>query len=104
MQAPLPGKAIAQVGGKGHISLMTNAIEMLPLARVYSIVLEPAEEGGFNVSVPALPEVATCGDTYAEALGNVREAIELAISYRRDRGETIPDDVAPKVEQVTVAA
>ena len=36
--------------------------------RTYTIVLEPAEEGGFIVHVPALPEVATCGDTEDEAL------------------------------------
>jgi antitoxin HicB len=33
----------------------------------YSVVLEPAEEGGFIVHVPALPEICTEGDTEAEA-------------------------------------
>ena len=73
-------------------------------SREYTIVLERAEEGGFVVTVPALPEVATCGDTHDEAVANVREAIELAIEYRIEIGEPIPDDAPPVVERVTVAA
>jgi hypothetical protein len=34
----------------------------------FTIILEPAEEGGFIVTVPALPEVGTQGDTYEDAL------------------------------------
>lgn len=45
----------------------------------FTVVVEPAEEGGFVVSVPALPEVGTQGDTYDEAIANVREAIELVV-------------------------
>ena len=58
--------------------------------RTYTIVLEPAEEGGFIVTVPALPEVGTCGDTKDEALAMAREAIELAIAHRLANGENIP--------------
>jgi antitoxin HicB len=36
----------------------------------FTVVLEPAEEGGFIVTVPALPEVGTQGDTYDEAMAN----------------------------------
>ncbi len=74
------------------------------MSREYTIIMEHAEEGGFVVTVPALPEVATCGDTHDEALANVREAIELAIEYRIEQGEPIPEDLAPVVERVTVAA
>jgi antitoxin HicB len=41
----------------------------------FNIVLEPAEEGGFNVSVPALDGCFTEGDTEAEAMENAKEAI-----------------------------
>jgi antitoxin HicB len=41
----------------------------------FSVVLEPAEEGGFNVSVPALDGCFTQGETEEEALQNAREAI-----------------------------
>jgi predicted RNase H-like HicB family nuclease len=48
----------------------------------FTVVLEHAEEGGFIVTVPALPEFGTQGDTYDEAMANAREAIELVIEDR----------------------
>jgi antitoxin HicB len=59
----------------------------------YTVVLEPAEEGGFVVHVPALPEVVTEGDTEAEALAMAKEAIELALELRLAEGEPIPAGV-----------
>jgi antitoxin HicB len=41
----------------------------------FYVVLEPAEGGGFNVSVPALDGCFTEGETEEEALRNAREAI-----------------------------
>jgi antitoxin HicB len=41
----------------------------------FYVVLEPAEEGGFNVSIPALDGCFTEGETEEEALQNAREAI-----------------------------
>ncbi len=72
--------------------------------RTFTVVLEPAEEGGFIVTVPALPELGTQGDTYDEAMANAREAIELVIEDRLARGESIPNNVEPRLEQITVAA
>jgi antitoxin HicB len=70
----------------------------------FTIVLEPAQEGGFIVTVPALPEVGTQGDTYDEAMANAREAIELVIEDRLSRGEAIPADVQPQLDRITIAA
>ena len=41
----------------------------------FNIIIEPAEEGGYNVTVPALEGCFTQGDTEEEALKNAREAI-----------------------------
>ncbi len=41
----------------------------------FHIVLELAEEGGFNVSAPSLEGCFTQGETEEEALENAREAI-----------------------------
>jgi predicted RNase H-like HicB family nuclease len=41
----------------------------------FNIILELAEEGGFNVSVPALDGCFTQGETEQEALKNAEEAI-----------------------------
>lgn len=41
----------------------------------FNIILEPAEEGGFNVIVPALDGCFTQGETEEDALNNAKEAI-----------------------------
>ncbi|MCK4763334.1 MAG: type II toxin-antitoxin system HicB family antitoxin [Candidatus Aminicenantes bacterium] len=41
----------------------------------FNIILEPAEEGGYNVSVPALDGCFTQGDSEQEAIENAHEAI-----------------------------
>jgi antitoxin HicB len=62
----------------------------LSASRTYMVILEPAEEGGFIVRVPALPEIVTEGDTEEEALAMAQDAIELVLESRRERGEPIP--------------
>lgn len=42
---------------------------------VFNVVLEPAEEGGFTASVPALEGCFSQGDTEEETLENIKEAI-----------------------------
>ncbi len=42
----------------------------------FNIVLEKAEEGGYNVTVPALDGCFTEGDTEEEAIANAKEAIQ----------------------------
>jgi antitoxin HicB len=41
----------------------------------FNIILNKAEEGGFNVTVPALDGCFTQGDTELEAIKNAKEAI-----------------------------
>jgi len=41
------------------------------------VILEPSDEGGYTVSVPALPGCISEGDNIDEALANIKEAIEL---------------------------
>jgi antitoxin HicB len=70
----------------------------------FTVVLEPQPGGGFTVSVPALPEVVTEGETEAEALKMAEEAIGAILAYRRDVGIPIPADASPTIRIVTVAA
>ncbi len=70
----------------------------------FTVVLEPQEGGGFTVSVPALPEVVTEGETEAEALEMAEEAIRAIVEYRRDHGLPIPADASPTVRKITIAA
>ncbi len=41
------------------------------------VLLRPESDGGYSVSVPALPGCHSQGDTLEEALENIREAAEL---------------------------
>jgi len=53
----------------------------------YTIVLETEKDGGFVVSVPALPGCFSQGDNRDEALLNAREAIAVYLDDLRARGE-----------------
>lgn len=44
--------------------------------RTYTVLFEPAEEGGYVAFCPALPGLVTEGDTYEEVRARVKEAIE----------------------------
>lgn len=41
------------------------------------VFLEPSEEGGYTVYAPTLPGCISEGETIAEALVNIQEAIKL---------------------------
>ncbi|NEQ96078.1 MAG: type II toxin-antitoxin system HicB family antitoxin [Cyanothece sp. SIO2G6] len=43
----------------------------------FHVVLEPSEEGGYTVFVPALPGCISEGEDIDDALSNIQEAIEL---------------------------
>lgn len=46
----------------------------------FTVVFEPAEEGGYVAHVPALPGCTTEGDTFEEAQRNAHEAIEAYVA------------------------
>ena len=58
----------------------------------YSVVVHPAEEGGFWAEVPALPGCYSQGETVDNALANVGEAIALYLETLRDEGHDVPRD------------
>lgn len=74
--------------------------------RTYTIILTPdPEEGGFTVTVPALPGCVTEGDTWDEAIAMARDAIAGYIASLEKHGEPIPEETAhPQLVQVNVAA
>ena len=41
------------------------------------VILEPSDEGGYTVYIPALPGCISEGDDINEAMVNIKEAIEL---------------------------
>ena len=66
----------------------------------FNIILEPAKEGGFNVSVPALDGCYTQGDTEEEALENAREAIICYLEglEKVNQIKSIPNAISREIE------
>ena len=61
------------------------------MVRRYTVVLAPdRDEGGYTVTVPALPGCITEGDTLEEAMINAKDAIRLYLEDLEASGEPIP--------------
>ena len=58
--------------------------------RRYTVLYEPAEEGGYVVTCPALPGLVTEGDTLDEAREMVRDAIRGYLESLQKDGVPIP--------------
>ena len=74
--------------------------------RRYTVLLEPdPEQGGYTVTVPALPGIVTEGDTLEEAIAMAKDAIALHIEGLIAHGLPVPEETEhPQAIVVTVAA
>ncbi len=71
----------------------------------YTIVLHPEpEEGGYSVTVPALPGCLAQGETLEEAIAMAKEAIAAHIQGLIEDGEQIPQEDDTVTAIVKVAA
>ena len=70
----------------------------------YTAILEREDDGGYVVSVPALPGCVSQGDTHEEALRNIREAIEVYVEDCREAGDPIPTEAGKEMIEVKVPA
>lgn len=66
----------------------------------YTVLFEPAEEGGYVAFCPALPGPVTEGDTYEETRERLQEAIEGYLESLRKDGLPIPPDKTIALEPV----
>ena len=64
------------------------------MAYNYKLLLRKEPEGGYTVTVPALPGCITYGENVEEAVTMAKEAIELYIEELKDRGESITNEGA----------
>lgn len=58
----------------------------------YTVVFEPADEGGYIASVPALPGCVTQGDTFEEAVAMVKDAITGYIAVLETTKQSVPQE------------
>jgi predicted RNase H-like HicB family nuclease len=70
----------------------------------FTVVIEKDEDGVYISSCPALQGCHSNGETYQEALENLREAIQLHIEARQSVGEPIPIEVAVERMEINVEA
>jgi antitoxin HicB len=69
----------------------------------YTAVFEPAYDGGFIVTVPALAGLVTEGDTLEEACAMVKDAVQRLLESLMQHGEEIPvESSSATIESVDV--
>ena len=68
----------------------------------FTVVVEQDEDGLYVASVPLLQGCYTQGETYEEAIENIKDAIRVHIEARKGLGEPVPIEVA--VDEVRVVA
>ena len=56
------------------------------------LVLTPQAEGGYTVTSPLLPELVTEGESVAEALDNVKDAVAAVAELYHDLGRSLPQN------------
>ena len=70
----------------------------------YTVIFEPAEEGGYVVSAPAIDGCTTQGETFEEAARNIKDAIKGCLEVLKEEGEEIPQEKSDVViTKVSVA-
>ncbi len=73
----------------------------------FTVLFEPAEEGGYVVTCPALPGLVTEGNSLRDARAMARDAIAAYLESLRKDGLTVPRDkplrLRPIKEKLKVA-
>lgn len=58
----------------------------------YTVIFEPAEEGGYVARVPVLNDISTQGNTFEETVENVKDAIAGVIAVMEEEGIKVPQE------------
>jgi antitoxin HicB len=69
----------------------------------FTMLFEPAEEGGYVVTCPALPGLVTEGDTLEEASRMAADALRLYLETLIEDGMPIPSDKVPIARPIEIA-
>lgn len=68
----------------------------------YTVIFEQEGDGGYSVLCPALPGCVSQGDSYEEALTNIKEAITGYVKSLLDDGLPVPQEAKLEKVEVTV--
>lgn len=69
----------------------------------YKVVIVPGEDGYFVAECPSIAGCVSQGKTKAEAVKNIKEAIELALECYGEDHKPLPRDTA-EIRQVAIGA
>ena len=61
-------------------------------AGLRQVIITPGDDGFWVAECPSLPGCISQGETRAEAISNIREAIEAYIAALEDDGIEVPED------------
>ena len=70
----------------------------------YTGIFEPAKEGGYTVIIPSLPGCISEGDTFEEALENIKEAASLYLEASSGQREEPRGEKGVIVAPIQIAA
>lgn len=73
-----------------------------PKSLKYTIIYTPESEGGFTVTVPALPGCVTYGKDLKEAKKMAKDAISLYVESLQKHKELIPQEGNSLISSVDV--
>jgi predicted RNase H-like HicB family nuclease len=68
----------------------------------YTVIIRQAPDGIYIANCLEIPEAHSQGETYEECLDNIKEAIEVSLEYRKERGEEIPSEIVAKKIKVAL--
>lgn len=68
----------------------------------YRVFIEQDEDGVFVAEVPSLPGCISQGETRAEALKNIQEAIEVYLESLKAHDDPIPPSINEEIVEVAV--
>jgi predicted RNase H-like HicB family nuclease len=66
-------------------------------------VIVESDEDGYFVSCPTLQGCYSQGETYEEAIANIKDAIRLHLEDRLANGEEVPQPVSVSLSTVEIA-
>lgn len=68
----------------------------------YTVIFEPAEEGGYVVYVPSLPGCVTQGDSFEEAVNMAKDAIKGYLDVLKEEKEELIEERSPIITKVKI--
>jgi len=69
----------------------------------FRVIIEQDEDGVYCASCPALPGCFSNGETYDEAVQNMREAMSLHLEVMAEHGDPIPASRSVDIEDIDIA-